>query len=395
MNFFPIKFRIVFFIYLGSWFYSCKSKNAEERVGECLPPPPIAELKTPTELQIISPVNFGSGIRSTFIYSDTLGYILPSKPQDRIFVFDLKNGILHKEIILDPNFITSPSGIEVISPDSIFVSDSEFPTISLINGEGVVLETYNLYRENLWKMPQEGFSNFGLYFGFGLTFKYLPERHSFLIPLKQLDQWYFVKEKKYFPAIAEYDLTTREFKSQFGEYKGIYASENNTLLPFYLSHPIIEVADNRVILSYPLDSKLYIYSLDGEFLDEKCSLIPDFDLGEPLQYDMDNFDSEGLLAFSGRNSYFGNFFYVKEKNRFIRIFLKCNPNPEGTCLSKEVFALIFDENLNLTEIKSLPEKFGKNFYTYQIGFKDGFLSNVSAPESDDEFSLNNYYSIGN
>lgn len=353
----------------------------------------IQNLELFENLNISSPSNFGGGMSASFIFQDTLGYFLPTKPKDKIFIVDLKSREFIDEIELDPNFITYPSGIQVVSPDSIFVSDFQFPIIYLMNQKGEILESFNLYRENLWEMPKEGFANFGLYFGFGLTFKYLPERNSFLIPLKQLDQWYFIDEKKNFPAIAEYDLSSKEFKNQFGKYEGIYGSDENSLLPFYLSHPIVEEVNGKVILSFSMDPNLYIYNLEGEFLEKKSATISQFKLGAPLEYNMDDFDSEGLFAFNKRNSYFGNFFYVKEQEKFVRIFLECIPDSEGNCVSKKVYAMVFDKELNLIEVSSLPETFSKDFFTYQIGFEDGFISKVSSLESDDEFSLNHYYSI--
>lgn len=345
------------------------------------------------DLNINSPSNFGGGMTASYIFQDTLGYFLPTKPKNKVFIVDLKNREFIDEIELDPNFITYPSGIQVVSSDSIFVSDFQFPIIYLMNQEGEILDSFNLYREDLWEMPKKGFANFGLYFGFGLTFKYLSEKNSFLIPLKQLDQWYFIDEKKDFPAIAEYDLSTKEFKNQFGKYEGVYASEENALLPFYLSHPIVEEVNGIVILSFSMDPNLYVYSLNGEFLEKKCATISEFQLGAPLEYNMDDYDSEGIRTFNNRNSYYGNFFYVNEQEKFVRIFLECNPDSEGNCVSKKVYVMVFDKELNLIEVNSLPETFSKDFFTYQIGFGDGFISKISSLESDDEFSLNHYYSI--
>jgi hypothetical protein len=262
-----------------------------------------------------------------------------------------------------------------------------------MNSGGDILDTYNLYRENLWEMPKEGFANFGLYFGFGLTFKYMPERNSLIVPLKQLDQWYFVKEKKDFPAVAEYSLSKKEFVNQFGTYEGMYASEQNNLLPFYLSHPIVEVVNDRLFLSFSLDPNLYIYSLDGQFIGRKCASIPTLELGLPLLYDMNDFDSEGIQEYNQSNSYFGNFFYVPEKKSFVRMFVECIKNGEGFCSSKKQYAIVFDENLEITDVLSLPEQLSSNAYIYQIGYAGGFLSKVAINESDDFFTLNSYYKL--
>lgn len=372
---------------------SCQSQTDQTNENICVGNIPIVDFQPAADLGIESPESFGGGIRASYIFQDSLAYILPSKPLNKIFIVDLKNTSFLDEIDLDPNFITKPSGIQVYTADSIFVSDYQFPVVFLMNSGGDILDTYNLYRENLWEMPKEGFANFGLYFGFGLTFKYMPERNSLIVPLKQLDQWYFVKEKKDFPAVAEYSLSKKEFVNQFGTYEGIYASEQNNLLPFYLSHPIVEVVNDRLFLSFSLDPNLYIYSLDGQFIGRKCASIPTLELGLPLLYDMNDFDSEGIQEYNQSNSYFGNFFYVPEKKSFVRMFVECIKNGEGFCSSKKQYAIVFDENLEITDVLSLPEQLSSNAYIYQIGYAGGFLSKVAINESDDFFTLNIYYKL--
>jgi hypothetical protein len=374
--------------------FSCQ-RSIDLNNSDCQVELTIQQNTKPDDLKIQSPDDFGGGIIASFIFEDTLGYFLPSKPKDKVFVVDLKNGEFVKEISLDPNFITYPSGIQVISRDSIFISDFQFPVIFLINSQGEILDSHNLYRENLWEMPKEGFANFGLYFGFGSTFQFLPERNSFLIPLRQMDQWFFVEEKKNFPAIGEYSLDKKEFVNSFGKYEGIYASDKNTLLPFYLSHPIVEVVEDMVVLSYPMDPDLYIFNLDGQFFEKKCGTIQDFQIGTPLEYNMDEFDSEGIRDFNRSNSYFGNLFFVKDQQKFVRIFSKCLKNATGFCSSKKLYALIFDKKLNLVEVNELPEDFGGNAFIIQTGFKNGFISKKSNLESDDIFPLNNYYQLDN
>jgi hypothetical protein len=221
----------------------------------------------------------------------------------------------------------------------------------------------------------------------------MPERNSIIVPLKQMDQWYFIEEKKGFPAVAEYSLDNKEFVNQFAAYEGIYASEQNNLLPFYLSHPIVEVVKDSLILSFSLDPYLYIYSLDGEFLEKKCASIPTLELGVPLFYDMNNFDSEGMRVYNQSNSYFGNFFYVPEEKMFLRMFLECIKNAEGFCSSKKLYAIVFDENLEITEVLSLPEKLSSDAYIYQIGYAGGFISKMATNDSDDLFTLNSYYKL--
>ncbi|WP_373399583.1 DUF4221 family protein [Algoriphagus halophilus] len=177
--------------------FSCQ-RSIDLENSDCQVDFTIQENTKPEDLKIQSPDDFGGGIISSFIFEDSLGYFLPSKPKNKLFVADLQNGGFIEEITLDPNFITYPSGVQVISKDSILISDFQFPVIFLINRQGEILDSYNLYRENLWEMPKEGFDNFGLYFGFGATFHFIPERNSFLIPLRQMDQWFFVEEKRTF-----------------------------------------------------------------------------------------------------------------------------------------------------------------------------------------------------
>ncbi|SFO51256.1 protein of unknown function [Algoriphagus ornithinivorans] len=346
------------------------------------------------KLNISSPEDFGGGLRAVEIFQDTLAYVLPTKPIDKIFIIDLKNQKFLAPIHLDRNFITAPSGIQAISSDSIFVSEQNFPQIHLIDNNGVVLESVNLYRENLWKMPKEGFPNFGLYFGFGKTFHYDKSRNSLFFPLKQLDIWYFVQEKNKFPVFAEYSLSTNQFLGLHGEYPGVYGSKLNSLLPFFLSHPIMEVFEKQIILSYPLDEELFVYDLDGNFLFKKCASISDFHLGLPLEYDMENFDSEGLRKYHLTNSYFGNFFFISGLNKFSRIFLKSLITSQGTCKAKKVFVMTFDINLDLESVTELPIEYPCNYFTYQTAYNKGVLSKSSVVD-DDLFPLSDIILLDN
>jgi hypothetical protein len=295
------RIHFVFFVFTCCILSGCQVEKSE-KAQLCQFDSLVGLFERAENLEIISPDDFGGTIRSSFIFQDTLIYLLADKPRFEIKIVDLRNRQFVGEVPLDPNFFDFPAGVQVLSKDSIFVSDFHFPTIRLINSLGEVLDTYNLYKEDLWEMPKEGFANFGLYGGFGLDFQYIPERNSFLVPLRQMDQWYFVKEKKNFPAIGEYSLQTKDFVRVFGKYEGLYASDENLLLPFYLSHPILDRVDNRIILSFSMDPNLYIYSLDGEFIEKKCGSIADFQLGEPLRYDMNDYDSDGIMNFNKGNS---------------------------------------------------------------------------------------------
>jgi hypothetical protein len=218
------------------------------------------------DLGITSPVDFGGMISASYVFQDSLIYILSSKSAEKIYRVNLDTRQFLDPIALDPNFFSKPSGIYVHNEDSIFVSEFGYPIIYLINQNGDVLNTYDLYRENLWKMPKEGFSNFGLFSSYGIEFEYNADRNSFFIPLKQLDLWYFVEEKKSFPVLGEYSLESADFINLFGTYPGIYGDSENYLLPFFLSHPTVTIAGDKVIVSYSLDPNLYVYDLDGNFL---------------------------------------------------------------------------------------------------------------------------------
>ncbi len=390
MNIQKVSFFYLYLIILG--FLGCSSSTDYQEIF-CSSEQSFKFFSKPENLDIITPEDFGGTVRASTIFQDSLIYLLADKPKFEIKIVNLKNRRFIDGVPLDPNFFDLPSGIQVISKDSILVSDFHFPTIRLINSLGEVLDTYNLYKENLWEMPQEGFANFGLYGGFGIDFQYIPERNSFLVPLRQIDQWYFVKEKKGFPAIGEFSLETQDFVRVFGKYEGLYASDENLLLPFYLSHPILERVDDRIILSFSMDPNLYIYSIDGEFIEKKCGSIAEFELGEPLRYDMNDYDSEGIMNFNKGNSYFGEFFYIEDAERFVRVYWKCEKGKEGECKSKQAFAMIFDRDFNLIDVRKTNEIFEGDAYSYQVPYQSGFLSKLATRETDDEFILNLYYQI--
>ncbi|MHA7128033.1 hypothetical protein [Algoriphagus namhaensis] len=379
------------FWYLVLLFGMSCTHDAQKSSESALPELPVSGDFTKVDLDIVSPDYFSSTISAAYLFQDSLHYILPGKPKDKIFVLNLSSGLFETEITLDPNFFSNPSGIHVHSPDSIFVSEFMYPVIYLINQAGEILDSYDLYRETLWDMPAEGFANFGLYTSYGKTFVYNSERNSFLIPLKQQDLWYFVERKKDFPVLAEYSLETKDFAKLFGRYEGVYRSAENYMLPFFLSHPIIEVTQKEIILSFSYDPYLYIYSLDGEFVVKKEASVSDFWLGMPLRYDMNNYDEEGMSEFSRRNSYFTDFFYVAEEGKYIRIFNECVPDVEGLCKARNIFALVFDESLNLIDKKLIGKDFANDYYSRQFPYANGFISKIDRPASDDVFSFNDYF----
>lgn len=384
--------HLILSLLFGLFLFSCTS-NLSAPQNSCPSDIPSAEFGLPINLEITAPNDFGGTVRGSSVYQDSLLYLVADKPRMKIKIIDLKNRRFVGEIVLDPNFMDTPSGIQVHSRDSIFVSDFHTPIILLINSQGEVLDTYNLYKDDLWDMPVEDFANFGLFGGFGKGFQYIKVRNSFLVALKQVDQWYFVKDKKDFPAIGEYSLKTRDFVRVFGRYEGLYGSEENWMLPFFLSHPVLERLDDRIILSFPVDPNLYLYSLEGEFLGQKCGSIPEFGLPEPLRFDMDNYDEDGMMDYTRKNSYFGNLFYIKDADRFVRFYLDCEKGGDGICKSKKVYTLVFDRALELLEVKELREVLKENAYMSQVPFQNGFLSKLAERGSDDEFLLNLYYQL--
>lgn len=385
-----IEFKPVVVLFILTFFASCQENLS---IPDCEVSFQIDSQISLEKLSIKAPDDFGGSIIDISFFKDSLAYVLPSKPKNKIFVIDMEQSMFIEEIDLDPNFIEYPSGIEVYSKDSIFISEHNIPVIFLLSSTGEILNSYNLYRENLWEMPMEGFSNFSLYFGFGRTFTFVEERNSFYFPLKQLDLWYFVDQKSEFPTFGEYSLNKKEFVGLYGKYPGVYSSDKNTNLPFYLSHPVMERVKDRIILSFPLDPYLYIYDLEGKFLQKKCGSISTFKLSEPLEYSMDDYDTEGIMNYNKQSSYFGNFFYVEEKKKFVRIFIECVKGSGQDCLSKNIYALLIDENLEIEMVKKLPDSYGSNFFTHQVQFKSGFLSKVADLESDDEFILSDYFII--
>lgn len=385
-SFYRFYFCLVIIIFFGCSNSSDSKINTNSEVQ-------ISTTTTIQNLGIVSVDEFGGMISGVSLFQDSLLYVLSGKSSDKIFVIDIDRGVFQEPVPLDQNFFFKPSGIYVHSVDSIFVSEFSFPVIYLINHRGEMIDSYNLYRENLWEMPKEGFANFGLYPGYGIEFQYVPERNSFIVPLKQQDLWYFVDEKSEFPIIGEYDLSSKEFVNLFGNYPGVYGSTENYLLPFYLSHPIIEFWNNKFIVSFSLDPNFYIYDFEGNLLETKSGSLSEFHLSEPLRYDMDDFDDQGLLDYSARGSFYTEFMYVEDKDNFVRIFNNCVADSQGFCKSRSIYALIFNNKLELIEAKLLGDNYESRHFTLQVAYKDGFLSKVGEPGSDDVFPLNDYVLI--
>ena len=75
------------------------------------------------------------------------------------------------------------------------------------------------------------------------------------------------------------------------------------------------------------------------------------------------------------------------------MFLECIKGGDEICKSKKLYALIFDQNLDLIKVKQLPEEYEANFFTYQTEYGDGYLSKSAQVISDDLFSLSDYFAV--
>lgn len=118
----------VFFASISCILSACQVEKSDT-AQLCQFDSPVGSFEQAENLEINSPDDFGGTIRSSFIFQDTLIYLLADKPKLEVKIVDLKNHRFIGGVPLDPNFIDFPSGIQVHSTDSIFVSDFNFPTI--------------------------------------------------------------------------------------------------------------------------------------------------------------------------------------------------------------------------------------------------------------------------
>lgn len=336
----------------------------------------------------INPIGSDGRFLASYSFRDSIFYAITNRPRLELFLFDLKNSFsLLGKIRLDKNFFYKPSGIFVLSPDSIFISDEEVPHIFLIDSIGNIVNDYSLINPtSAIQNENQILSFYSLYYGFSNPFFYDNNASLIYFLQRQMDLWWFTKERKELPVMGIYDLNEKKIKQHFGNYPGYYGDGEKWYLPFYLSHPILTLANELIYVTYPLDNGIYIYNFDGNLINIVSGATQRLKVGQP---DLINGDEQAIRELSRsyflRNSYFGSFIYHEKLKSFFRLYQLCNKNSEGFCFNRQTFILQFNEFLDLVKVFEIMDD---GLAPEAIVYEDGLLLRKIEPLSDDLLPFN-------
>ena len=191
------------------------------------------------------------------IFNDTL-YALS---KNKIVVIDLKNKKFIDSILVKDYFLKSKlSSIEVISRDSLFLSDSPYSFV-LLNGKGQLLSKYQIGNENVpndsqffdilpYMITQHTHKN--IYFPI-LSYTYFESPHS----------------HKKTNRIAILSLKDRIAKTTIIPTAKTAYIKNGYNFPTDVIEPNLLVNNDKIIISYPYDNTVEVFDLRGKFLFNK------------------------------------------------------------------------------------------------------------------------------
>ena len=224
--------------------------------------------------------NVSKNYTHTFTISDSLDIRIPDSIPISFLKNDFKNNILYglqnddiikidiaeKKVVGKieiPNFyVTSElSSIHVITNDSILVTDSE-TSFLLVNGQGDVLNSYDITKNSI--LPEDG-----------QILTLLPH-----VRLQEDNQYvYFpvlhyaalVKPWEYHTSnrIGVVNLATEKVTDFFIPTAKSAAVAKGYNYPDDVAEPNVSVINNRILVAYPYDDTVEVFSASGEFLFRK------------------------------------------------------------------------------------------------------------------------------
>ena len=310
------------------------------------------ELKLVDTLHIITrdkPISY----LANDIYKDSLFFGLrnPFGGQDnnKIDVYNLKTGSFVKTINIEAYKIKRAiNNISVHSLDTIFITQFFPPNIKIINFNGDILKSIDLGKINLIIDNKDAPVEDNYY----VTMmhnkpKLMNNRIYFLInPMGSADMPGFRRAQK----LGIYDLKKDKIIGGFCPPKGVMALKGVFFLN-QLMQPYFLLVRDKIYINYPLDHYVYIYDLDGQYLEKKLVSASAFEvLPEPAPYKK-IMDHEYMRDWWLPIPFYGPLNYHPKQKLFTRIFhqkqaLKTTDGKLNNGGKRKSYVVIYDENFN-------------------------------------------------
>lgn len=261
-----------------------------------------------------SPLNYFHN----YIFSDTLFFGI--KDYNSLDVYNIRTQQFVKNIEIPRHELASEiQSLYVKSLDSIYVLNNYPPVFYHINYQGDILNKYEPGVLKLNIQNERIPSNEIIY-----NFTNLNYQKPFLInnfiylPINPFDSHHvtgFTKAER----IGIYDLKDRKWLKSICPPKGVFSIEN-VFFNYDLSSPNYIFNNNHIYVSYPMDHYIYVYDVEGNFIDKKLASSSYIKTFPPPLNKNQLKDFQSSWNFRIQTPFYGPLFYHKNINLFSRVF---------------------------------------------------------------------------
>jgi len=347
------------FILIFTFFFSCNPTNNESNYSANL---------IEKEQLILSIDSLTSNITTGLgnFLENGLEYIyFYSHPSHTILYFDLQTRMLSQQIKLTeqgPNTVHHPVDFNRVSADSMLIMPAYTKRMYLINRKGEVLKLYD-FEKNL--PPGAAWKSEPMFFFDRYKTKCLI--HTFpLGDQRQPNEFYSI------PVGAVFDYHTEETKPNLFTYPEVY-QKGNVWGSYQAIYRQTIDEKGQAILSFPMDKKVYVKSLDGVSLGEHEAACDEFtNTPKPIK---ENGDNE---AYNIQTDAYEDIVYDSYRKVYYRFATKGRAElPEKRVVSgaiyKPAYVIILDKQFKKIGETKLPEN-RHNIQSFFVGKKGLYIS---------------------
>ncbi len=298
-------------------FQSCKQNNHFGVINNCPSIESIIDVSVSMSdsVKIIEPPEYvGPWGFYTYYKSQKAEYIVHSANGEAIQMYNMTDRIL--EFVIEPNASSKIIGrvdyAYVHNLDSIFLFRGLNPRGYLVNLEGELLDSWDLTGAPInWP----GADSYTLYESSdGFIFK----NGKFHFELNT-SSFYGITDRSDIKTQGIYDPKNRKWERVFGNLPDFYATNDPVDFVATLTQPTKVIANDQIIISYPLSHEIHAYDMKGNLLKVVCAASTYIKkLEEPVYKQGERDRQQEFIRMSATPAYLG-LYYHKDLNVYTRL----------------------------------------------------------------------------